>query len=112
MQIEQLYEKVLECKQNDVSKGFSAAPRGQAAPHDETLFDGVRLYAESADGSHIEISGTVTYWNPVDGYSQESTVIRQFDDIDSCLAWLKNKGAASDECATTLYWAKLNGYKK
>lgn len=103
MQINSLYHKVLECKENGTTAGFSVHPRNPAAPYDDLLFDSVRLYAKSADGNEVEISGTVSYWHPSEGYWKTSAVIRRFEDIDACLTWLKNEIAAGEECANVLY---------
>jgi hypothetical protein len=47
------------------------------------------------------LSGTVFYWNHIDGDTQETTVIENFPDIDACLKWLKS-GGKSEEIASKL----------
>lgn len=104
MHIESLYKQLLLCKEQGMSTGISVQPRYPAAPHDETLFDCVMLYAKSVgETGAMEISGTVFYWSPSKGDWQKSTVIRTFDNLDDCIAWLKNENAASEECAEIFY---------
>lgn len=104
MHIESLYKLLKEYKEKGVLTGIAVSPKFPAAPHDETLFDCVMLYAKSVDDSEkIEISGTVFYWSPLKGDWQKSTVIRTFAGLEECIAWLGNENAASTECAEILY---------
>lgn len=103
MHIETLYKQLNEIKENGVSADIAVHPDYSAAPHDETLFDCIMLYAKSIDDTKMEITGTVFYWSPYRGHWEKSTVIRTFANLDECLAWLSNKNAASDECAEILY---------
>ena len=103
MHINSLYKQLKELKEKGITTCIAVHPKYPAAPHDETLFDCVMLYAKSIDNGKMEISGTVFYWSPSKGNWQKSTVIRTFADIDECIAWLANENAASNECAEILY---------
>ena len=50
----------------------------------------------------VVVEGVVFYWNPVDGDTQKSAVIRSFKDIDECLNWISSESSARDECAEVL----------
>ena len=62
----------------------------------------MNLYAWLGDDGTVELSGTVFYWDPVDGDTQKSTTIKTFPDLDDCLSWLGNESAARDKCVEML----------
>ena len=68
---------------------------------DDTLFDSMNLYAKLADDGKVELSGTVFYWNHIDGDTQQTTIIENFPDIDACLEWLRS-GDKADYIASML----------
>lgn len=102
MQIESLLELLYECRRSNNGSAISVTPRYLAAPHDDSLFDSLRLYIKTIDGGKLELSGTVYYWNPVDGSREEKAVIRIFDSLDSCIAWLESGTDAIEKCADAL----------
>jgi hypothetical protein len=101
MQVRSLIHELELCKQVGDITGRMVHPRYPAAPRDDTLFDSMNLYAKLADDGKVELSGTVFYWNHIDGDTQETTVIENFPDIDACLEWLKS-GGKSKEIASRL----------
>lgn len=103
MQIESLHKQLLECKHEGRTEEIALRPNVTAAPHDETLFDGLMLDVRSKDNNKLQVSGTVFYWSLSKGYWQESTVICIFENIDTCIDWLSNKSAAGEECSEVLY---------
>ena len=103
MQIESLHKQLLECRHEGRKKDISLCPDIMAAPHDETLFDGLMLYIRSIDNGKIQVSGTVFYWSPPKGYWDKSAVICTFDNIDVCIDWLSKKSTASEEGTEVLY---------
>ena len=78
------------------------SPNYPAASNEDYLFNCMNLYARLGDDGTVELSGTVFYWNPVDGDTQMSTVIETFPDLDACLSWLDNKSVARDKCVELL----------
>ena len=92
MQVRSLIHELELCKQVGDTKDRMVHPRYPAAPRDDTLFDSMNLYAKLDEDGKVELSGTVFYWNHIDGDTQETTVIENFPDIDSCLEWLKSGG--------------------
>ena len=92
MQVRSLIHELELCKQVGATTGRMVSPRYPAAPRDDTLFDSMNLYAKLDDEGKVELSGTVFYWNHIDGDTQETTVIENFPDIDACLEWLKIGG--------------------
>ena len=101
MQVRSLIHELELCKQVDDTKDRMVHPRYPAAPRDDTLFDSMNLYAKLDENGKVELSGTVFYWNHIDGDTQETTVIENFPDIDACLEWLKS-GVKSDYIASKL----------
>ena len=99
MHIQSLYEKLLQCQQQGITTGINVAPDYGAAPYDETLFDTLRLSVKTTEEGLLALRGAVSYWSPRSGFSGKSTTIRTFDNLESCLEWMENKSAASDECA-------------
>ena len=104
MNLEDLYKQLSELYEKGKTIDISISPDFKAAPHDETLFDGVVLLVKSTDEGKIEVNGVVYYWHATDGGWHENTVIRTFEKIEDCLQWLKNDDyAASKECSDILY---------
>ncbi len=68
----------------------------------KTLFDCMNLYARLKEDGKVVVEGVVFYWNPVDGDTQKSAVIRSFKDIDECLNWINSESSARDECVEVL----------
>ena len=101
MQVGCLIRELELCKQAGNTKGRVVHPRYPAAPSRDTLFDSMNLYARLDDDGKVELSGAVFYWNHANGDSQETTIIKNFADIDACLQWLKGVGA-SDYIASKL----------
>ena len=101
MQVRSLIHELELCKQVGDTKDRMVHPRYPAAPRDDTLFDSMNLYAKLDKEGKVELSGTVFYWNHIDGDTQETTVIEKFPDIDACLEWLKS-GEKSDYIASKL----------
>lgn len=101
MQVSSLIHELELCKRVGDTTGHTVHPRYPAAPRDDTLFDCMNLYAKMDNEGEVELSGTVFYWNPVDGDSQKTVVIENFHDIDACLEWLKS-GGKSDLIASKL----------
>ena len=66
------------------------------------VFDCMNLYARLGDDGTVELSGTVFYWNPVDGDTQKSVTIQTFPNLEACLEWLGNESAARDKCVELL----------
>lgn len=99
MHIQSLYEKLLQCQQQGITTGINVAPDYGAAPYDETLFDTLRLSVKTTEEGLLALRGAVSYWSPRSGFSGKSSTIRTFDNLESCLEWMENKSAASDECA-------------
>lgn len=102
MQISSLYAKLKTCRQTGWTSSILVCPNCPAAPNEDYLFDCMNLYASLNEDGTVELSGTVFYWNPVDGDSQKSTVIQNFPGIDACIEWLENKDAALDKCVELL----------
>ncbi len=102
MQVDSLIRELELCKQAGNTKGRIVHPRYPAAPSRDTLFDSMNLYARFDDDGKVVIEGVVYYWNPVDGDTQKSAVIRTFKDIDGCLSWISCESSASDECVKVL----------
>ena len=92
MQVRSLIHELELCKQVGATTGRMVSPRYPAAPRDDTLFDSMSLYAKLDDEGKVELSGTVFYWNHIDGDTQETTVIENFPNTDACLEWLKTGG--------------------
>lgn len=101
MQVRSLIHELELCKQAGDVTGGMVHPRYPAAPRDDTLFDSMNLYAKLADDGKVELSGTVFYWNHIDGDTQQTTIIENFPDIDACLEWLKS-GEKADYIASML----------
>ena len=100
MILRELYEKMKELFDNGDTTVISISPQFLAAPRNETLFDGVSLYVKSQDDGKIKVEGVVYYWHATEGRSHKSTEIRDFENIEDCLQWLKNEQyAGSNECA-------------
>lgn len=103
LHVNSLLKLLQACKEEGKTTGINVCPNYGAAPHDESLFDSVTLSAKSVgEDVKIEITGTVTYWNPYDSFRSKSTVIRSFNSLDECMAWLMNENTASKECAELL----------
>ena len=78
------------------------SPNYPAASNEDYLFDCMNLYARLGDDGTVELSGTVFYWNPVDGDTQKSVTIQTFPNLDDCLSWLGNESAARNKCVEML----------
>ena len=101
MQISSLRVKLEECKMIGRTNCV-VSPNYPAASNEDYLFDCMNLYAKLKEDGQVEVEGVVFYWNPVDGDTQKSAVIRTFKDIDECLSWMSNEYAARDECVEIL----------
>ena len=101
MQVRSLIHELELCKQVGDTTDRMVHPRYPAAPCDDTLFDCMNLYAKLDKEGKVELSGTVFYWNHIDGDTQNTTVIENFSDIDACIDWLKSDGT-SDYIASKL----------
>ena len=101
MNIKDLYDQLLEIRNFQNISDYAITPHCMAAPHNESLVDGVRLYVKTNSGK-IDVTGTVFYWHVTEGSWQKSTTIHSFDTIEECLEWLKNESAACEECANIL----------
>lgn len=103
LHVKSLLKLLQLCEDEGNTTGINVCPDYGAAPQNESLFDTVILSAKSVgDDGKIEITGTVTYWNPYSSFRSKSAVIRSFNSLDECMAWLKNENAASEECAEVL----------
>lgn len=78
------------------------SPNYPAASNEDYLFDCMNLYARLKEDGKVVVEGVVFYWNPVDGDTQKSAVIRSFKDIDECLNWFNSESSARDECVEVL----------
>lgn len=101
MQVSSLIHELEQCKQRGDVKGRVVHPLYPAAPSRDTLFDSMNLYARLDDEGKVELSGAVYYWNHIDGDTQQTTIIKTFSDIDTCLEWLKGE-ETSDYIASKL----------
>lgn len=99
MQIKPLLELLEGCRQNNITTGISVKPKFMAAPENDSLFDSLQLFAKSTENDAIEISGTVYYGYPDN--TEKSAVIRTFNSLDDCIAWLSDKNSV-EECAEKL----------
>ena len=102
MHIRDLYDLLKEYLDNDKTEPIFLSPKYAAAPHDESLFDCVILSIKADLDGKLILSGTVKYWNPVDGGWKKTADIRCFDDAANCLEWLSDVGPAGQECAEIL----------
>ena len=102
MQISSLLVKLRDCKRMGRTTSCVVSPNYPAASNEDYLFDCMNLYARLGDDGTVELSGTVFYWDPVDGDTQKSTTIKTFPDLDDCLSWLGNESAARDKCVEML----------
>jgi len=101
MQISSLRTKLEECKR-DGRTTCVVSPNYPAASNEDYLFDCMNLYARLGDDGTVELSGTVFYWNPVDGDTPKSVTIQTFPCLDVCLSWLGSESAARDKCVEML----------
>lgn len=101
MQVRSLIHELELCKKVGDVTGRFVHPRYPAAPSRDTLFDSMNLYAKLDDEGKVELSGTVFFWNHIDGDTQQTTVIEHFPNIDACLQWLKS-GEKSEYIASKL----------
>ena len=102
LHVESLYKLLLQCQQQEITTGINLSPDYAAAPHDETLFDSVRLSLKSTEEGTLGLHGTVSYWSPGRGFWGYSTDIRTFETVNSCIEWLSDTHAASKKCAEVL----------
>ena len=102
MQVSSLAAKLEDCKRMRRTTSCVVSPDYPAASNEDYLFDCMNVYARLDDDGNVELSGTVFYWNPVDGDTQKSTVIQTFPDIDSCIEWFADESAARDKCVELL----------
>ena len=102
MQISSLIAKLEDCKRMGRTKSGVVSPNYPAASNEDYLFDCMNLYARLGDDGTVELSGTVFYWNPVDGDTKKSVTIQTFPNLDACLEWLGNESAARDKCVELL----------
>ena len=89
MQVDSLIHELELCKKVDETTDRVVTSRFPSAPRNDSLFDSMRLYAKLDDEGKVELSGTVFYWNHIDGDSHNTTIIKTFPDIDACLKWLR-----------------------
>lgn len=101
MQISSLRAKLEECKSIGRTDGV-VSPNYPAASNEDYLFDCMNLYARLKEDGQVVVEGVVFYWNPVDGDTQKSAVIRTFNNLDECLSWMADEYAARDECVEVL----------
>lgn len=103
MNINALYKRLLEKKDEAGEVGFTLNSGIAAAPHDEMLFDSVTFHVKTIEDGKLEMTAKVHYWHTTDGALDKSAIIRSFKDVDECLEWLKNKEwASSHESADIL----------
>lgn len=102
MQISSLLAKLEDCKRMGRTTSCVVSPNYSAASNEDYLFDCMNLYAKLGDDGTVELSGTVFYWDPVDGDTQKSVTIQTFPDLDACLSWLGNESAARNKCVEML----------
>lgn len=96
MQLEELAKKLIESP--DLPAGTSLRSGIASAPHDESLFDSMWLWLDSAPDGKLVLSGTVHSWLPEKGPWDKTGVIRSFDGQEDFLEWI-NIGGASEQCA-------------
>jgi len=101
MQISSLRVKLEECKSMGRTNCV-VSPNHPAASNEDYLFDCMKLYARLKEDGQVVVEGVVFYWDPVDGDTQKSAVIRTFKDLDDCLTWISNESAAKEECVEVL----------
>lgn len=99
MQLTSLRKNLHEFRGKNPEPGAVIGSGFTSAPYDEMLFDSVRLYATVQEDGRIAVGGTVFFWCAAEGYSEKTAILRTFDCIDPCLAWMENECAASEECA-------------
>ena len=102
MQISSLIIKLEDCKRMGRTTSCVVSPNYPAASNEDYLFDCMNLYARLKEDGKVVVEGVVFYWNPVDGDTQKSAVIRSFKDIDECLNWINSESSARDECVEVL----------
>ena len=101
MQITSLRIKLEKCEATGRANCV-VSPNYPAASNEDYLFDCMNLYATLKADGQVVIEGVVFYWNPSDGDTRKSAVIRTFTNISECLAWLRNENAACDEAVNVL----------
>ena len=102
MQISSLIAKLEDCKRIGRTTSCVVSPNYPAASNEDYLFDCMNLYARLKEDGKVVVEGVVFYWNPVDGDTQKSAVIRSFKNIDECLNWINSESSARDECVEVL----------
>ena len=102
MQLSSLRAKLKMYKEIGNTTSCTVSPDAPAASNEDYLFDCMNLYARLDENGAVELTGTVFYWNPVDGDRQKSASIQKFPNIDACIEWLEDKHAACDKCVDVL----------
>ena len=100
-QISSLRAKLEECKRIGRTNCV-VGPNYPAASNEDYLFDCMNIYARLKEDGQVEVEGTVFYWNPTDGDTQKSVVIRTFKNLDECLSWISNGSSAKKDCVEAL----------
>lgn len=102
MQLDTLTSRLEACKEMGIVKNHMVKPDYPAAPNEDYLFDCMNLCATIQQDGRVELEGIVSYWYPDKGNERRTAVIRTFDSLDDCLAWLAVPSVACNECTRVL----------
>ena len=103
MLIWDLHEKLLACKEKGMTTEICILPNYPASPRNEVLFDCVNLYVQSTASGEIEVRGILWDSYSKNGAGKQQTLIRVFNDIDSCEKWLQDNHPAAEECTEVFF---------
>ena len=103
MLIWDLHEKLLACKEKGMTTEICILPNYPASPRNEVLFDCVNLYVRSTASGEIEVRGILWDTYSKNGSGKQQTLIRVFNDIDSCEKWLQDNHPAAKECTEVFF---------
>ncbi len=101
MQIDRLISLLNEYKDNESEKNKLIKTNLPSAPIDDSFFDSLRIVIEIKLDT-VEVTGAVSFWDQVNGYSGKTRLIRVFKSISDCREWLSKSDLASKECAELL----------
>ena len=102
MLLRDLHGQLLARRLHGMTSEINICTRYPAAPRNEMLFEIVSMQILSDADGRVEVYGIVWYPDLGKGERRQRTLIRKFDDADSCLDWLDTGYPAAKECAEEL----------
>lgn len=73
-----------------------------SAPHDDNLFDSLKLFVNIDEDGSSNLRGTITKWSPATGDTYYHYQIKLFNSLSELIEWLDHTGEAHKFCTNVM----------